>query len=118
MTDLMKLSQLEGVYVQGMPRVNQTVRDGSVNPDWTPFMNSFDTWMRQASTPIELDEGLYAVRVGSVITVTGTVKAGKKIEIVGPPSTFHVEGVTFDKEGFINGGDVDKTVSVTYIARR
>lgn len=118
MTDLRAMAQLEGVFVQNMPRTQQVLRDGSVNPDWNPFMNSFDTWMQQASTPIELDEGLYSVRTGCVITVTGTVKAGSEIRTVGPAVTFVHGGVEFDKEGLIRGGSSDESLSVSYIARR
>ena len=38
--DMQALSQLEGVFVQNMPRVQQTMRNGDMNPDWNPFMNS------------------------------------------------------------------------------
>lgn len=116
--DMQALSQLEGVFVQNMPRVQQTMRNGDMNPDWTPFMNSFDSWMQQASTPIELEEGLYAVRIGCVIVVTGIVKAGAEIGIVGPAETFVSGGVTFGKEGKIVGTDSDTAVSVSYIARK
>lgn len=112
------LAQLEGVFVQNMPRVQQTMRNGDVNPVWNPFMNSFDSWMQQASTPIELEEGLYAVRIGCVIVVTGIVKAGAEIGIVGPAETFVSGGVTFGKEGKIVGTDSDTAVSVSYIARK
>jgi hypothetical protein len=112
------LAQLEGVFVQNMPRVQQTMRNGDVNPDWNPFMNSFDSWMQQACTPVEIADGLYAARVGCVITVTGTVKAGAEIETVGPAETFVREGVTFRKEGLIIGTDTDTAVSVSYIARK
>lgn len=118
MTDLRTMAQLEGVFVQNMPRTQQVLRDGTVNPDWNPFMNSFDTWMQQASTPLELDEGLYSVRIGCVITVTGTVKAGAEIRTVGPAVTFWRDGVEFDSEGFIKGGSSDVSLSVSYIARR
>jgi len=112
------LMQLEGVFVQNMPKAQQFLRDGSLNPDWLPWMNAFDTWMQQASTPIDLDDGLYAVRVGSVITVTGTVKAGATIEAIGPAVTFTHDGVEFNENGTITGGSVDTALSVTYIARR
>ena len=118
MTDMRKISMLEGVFVQNVPRVQQTTRTGDVNPDWTPFMNSFDSWMQQASTPIELEEGLYAVRIGCVIVVTGIVKACAEIGIVGPAETFVSGGVTFGKEGKIVGTDSDTAVSVSYIARK
>ena len=112
------LAQLEGVFVQNMPRVQQTMRNGGMNPDWTPFMNSFDSWMQQACTPVEIAEGLYAARIGCVITVTGTVRAGAEIDVVGPAETFSSGGVEFRKEGKIIGFEHDTTVSVSYIARK
>lgn len=116
--DMQALSQLEGVFVQNMPRVQQTTRNGDVNPDWNPFMNSFDSWMQQACTPVEIADGLYAVRIGCIITVTGTVKAGSEIDIIGPAETFSNGGVDFRKEGKIVGSEHDTVVSVSYIARK
>lgn len=116
--DMQALSQLEGVFVQNMPRVQQTMRNGDMNPDWNPFMNSFDSWMQQINTPVEIADGLYAVRTGSLITVTGTVKAHAEIRTVGPAATFSHDGVEFEEDGLIRGGDSDTAISVSYIARR
>ena len=118
MSDLRTISQLECVFVQNMPRTQQVLRDGSVNPDWNPFMNSFDSWMQQLNTPVKIAEGLYAVRTGSLITVTGTVKAHAEIRTVGPAVTFSHDGVEFEEDGLIRGGDSDSAISVSYIARR
>lgn len=112
------MEHLSGVFVQNMPKSQQFLRDGSLNPDWLPWMNAFDTWMQQANTPVKIEDGLYAVRTGSVITVTGTVKAGKRIETIGPASTFMYSGVEFNQDGFIQGGSADVALSVQYIARR
>lgn len=111
------LESLSMVFVQNMPKAQQFLRDGSLNPDWLPWMNAFDTWMQQANTPVVIANGLFAVRTGSVITVTGTVKAGAKIDIIGPAETFVHEGVSFNKNGFIQGGGSDVALSVSYIAR-
>lgn len=112
------MEQLSGVFVQNMPKTQQFLRDGSLNPDWLPWMNAFDTWMQQANTPIMIADGLYAVRTGSVITVTGTVKAGAMVDTIGPAVTFTHDGVEFNKDGFIKGGTDDTSLSVQYIARR
>lgn len=112
------MEHLSGVFVQNMPKSQQFLRDGSLNPDWLPWMNAFDTWMQQANTPIKISDGLYSVRTGSVITVTGTVKAGERIETVGPAVTFTKGGVEFNENGFIQGGSEDISLSVQYIARR
>lgn len=112
------LAQLEGIFVQNMPRVQQTTRGGDVNPDWMPFMNSFDSWMQQACTPVEIAEDLYAARIGCVITVTGIVRAGAQINVIGPAKTFSIGGVEFRSEGKIIGSEQDMAVSISYIARR
>lgn len=111
------MEQLSGVFVQNMPKSQQFMRDGSLNPDWLPWMNAFDTWMQQANTPVKIADGLYSVRTGSVITVTGTVKAGERVETIGPAVTFVYMGVEFNKDGFIQGGAGDTALSVQYIAR-
>jgi hypothetical protein len=118
MNGMRTIAQLEGVFVQNMPRVRQSERDGGVNPDWTPFMNSFDSWMQQACTPVEIAEGLYAARVGCVITVTGTVKSMAEVNTVGPAVTFSVGQVTFHSDGRITNFGEDIAVSVSYIARK
>lgn len=112
------IEHLSGVFVQNMPKTQQFLRDGSLNPDWLPWMNAFDTWMQQANTPVKIADGLYSVRTGSVVTVTGTVKARTRIETVGPAVTFTYFGVEFNMEGFILGGDDDIALSIQYIARR
>lgn len=112
------MEHLSEVFVQNMPKTTQFLRDGSLNPDWLPWMNAFDTWMQQANTPVEIDDGLYAVRIGSAIVVTGVVKAGSRIEGVGPAVTFTHCGVEFNSEGFIKGGDEDVSISVSFISRR
>lgn len=118
MMDRQVLQKLTETYVQTMPRAPQFMRDGGLNPDWNPWMNSFDTWMNQAQTPVEIEENLYAVRTGSVVTITGVVKAGAQIEGIAPAVTFTHEGVEFNSNGTITGGSADKALSVTFIARR
>jgi len=113
-----KLQKLAETYVQSMPRAPQFFRDGGLNPDWNPWMNSFDTWMNQAQTPVEIAENLYAVRTGSTITITGVVKANAEIEGLAPAVTFVHDGVEFNENGTIRGGSVDTNLSVTFIARR
>jgi len=110
--------KLTETYVQTMPRAPQFFRDGGLNPDWNPWMNSFDTWMNQAQTPVEIADDLYAVRTGSVVTVTGIVKAGASIEGLAPAVTFTHDGVEFNSNGTITGGSADVSLSVTFIARR
>lgn len=112
------LQKLSETYVQSMPRTQQFLRDGVLNPDWNPWMNSFDTWMNQAQTPVEIATDLYAVRTGSVITVTGVVHAGQRIEGIAPAVTFVRDGVEFNSNGFIQGGIEDVSLSVTFISRR
>ena len=112
------LQKLGDNFVHSMPRVPQSSRDGSLNAEFVSWANAFDTWMDQAQTPVEIAEGLYAVRIGPVITVTGTVRAGERIEGIGPAVTFSTGGVTFDSEGFIQGGSADVPLSVTFISRR
>lgn len=112
------LEKLSEVFVQSMPKSQQFLRDGTLNPDWLPWMNSFDTWMQQLSTPVTLDDDLFAVRNGSLITVTGKVKAGTEIKGIAPARTFTHGGVEFNENGTIRGGSVDTNLSVTFIARR
>lgn len=112
------LQKLSETFVQSMPRTQQFLRDGVLNPDWNPWMNSFDTWMNQAQTPVEISEGLYAVRTGSLITLTGVVKAGQRIDGIAPAVTFVHDGVEFNSNGFIQGGSEDVSLSVTFISRR
>ena len=116
--DRQTLQKLSENYVQSMPRAPQFFREGGLNPDWNPWMNSFDTWMNQAQTPVEIAENLYAVRTGSVVTVTGIVKAGAVVEGLAPAVTFVHEGVEFNSDGTITGGSEDKSLSVTFISRR
>lgn len=111
-------SQLSGVFVPYMPKSQQSLRDGSLNPDWLPWMNAFDTWMQQASTPLQIGDDLFAVRMGCVVTVTGIVKAGETIEGIAPARTFVHEGVEFNENGTITGGSADTGLTVTFISRR
>lgn len=112
------MHNLSDIYVQSMPRSTQFMRDGSLNPDWAPWMNSFDTWMNQAQTPVEIHENLYAVRMGSIVTITGVVKANVEIDGIAPAVTFEHLGVEFNSNGIIKGGSADVSLSVTFIARR
>lgn len=113
------ISQISEAFVSVSPRGPQTISGGQESPEWAGWFRTLDTFLSQAQSVVKLDDGLYASRVGSTVTVTGKVKRGKRIDGVFPAAGFSVGGVRFDAQGFmINEGEADEDISVSFVSRR
>lgn len=111
-------AELAAVFVDDMPVEPQTVKGGQVNPMWERWQGLFSTWLSQAQKVLKLTDRLYVNRVGSMVTVTGTIGENETVEGVYPAGTFNVGVVVFSKEGYIRNYGPETGVSVTFIAGR
>lgn len=111
-------AELSAVFVDDMPVEPQTVRNGEVNPMWQRWQGLFSTWLSQAQKVVKATERLYVNRIGSVMTVTGTIGAGERVDGIYPAQSFSAGDVFFSKEGYIQNGGDETGISVTFIAGR
>jgi hypothetical protein len=112
------MAEFSAMFVNDSPIEPQTVKGGQVNPIWERWQGLFNTWLSQAQKALKISDGMYANRIGSVITVTGSIGAGEKIEGVYPAQTFSAGDVLFSSEGFIRNDGEATSLSVTFIAGR
>lgn len=111
-------NSLLNVFVPFIPsEEGSSNRDGTLAESWKPFVNAFNTWMEQAQGVKKVSNGLYCVRMGAIVFLTGTVEKGERIDIAPPVTTFKVGNVLFSEEGFIQNEVASQSLNVTYIAK-
>lgn len=116
--DVRDLSKLSTSFVHSLPEGPQTVSGGKVDESWKAWQFSMSAWLDQAQSVVDLTETMSATRAGSTMTVTGSMKAGERIDGVFPARSFMHGDVRFDENGFIQNGGGDVSLSVTFAVRR
>lgn len=116
--DLNALSKISASFVHSVPEGPQTVSGGKVDESWSAWERAFSAWLDQAQSVVDLTDTMSATRVGSTMTVTGSIAAGERIDGVYPARSFMHGDVRFDENGFIQNVGGDTTLSVTFATRR
>lgn len=111
-------SRLLGFPVREIPRTPPLNKfGGEFENGWEYFFDDLNNFLQQAIESYKSEDAdLWISRVGSVVTVTGTV-SGTPVDLgVMPVKAFTVDGVTVDADGKISCSST-RDVSLSFIAR-
>lgn len=120
MTDRELSSRLLGFPVREIPRTPPLNKfGGEFENGWEYFFDDLNNFLQQGISAYRVENAdLWVSRVGSVVTVTGTVGTTATKLGVAPVKKFEIDNVEVDAEGKIKvtSGSA-RSISLSFIAR-
>lgn len=120
MTDRELSSRLLGFPVREIPRTPPLNKfGGEFENGWEYFFDDLNNFLQQGISAYRVENAdLWVARIGSVVTVTGTVGTTATKLGVAPVKEFEIDNVEVDAEGKIKvtSGSA-RSISLSFIAR-